>query len=92
MSTHRPDAYELTMETRDRVRRIETRLTRFLHDQGFDTQVQRPHFDGDAVHIPSPSVALDALLEAIPPGHTHDAIPVLLKGQVKCYICPTPTP
>ncbi len=50
----------------DRVRRIETRFTKYLEWQGFDTQVARAEWIGDRVSIPSPAVSLQEIIKAIP--------------------------
>jgi hypothetical protein len=53
----------------DRVRRIETRLTRYLETQGFDTQTQRPVLEPGPepkMHIPSMHISLKDMLAAIP--------------------------
>lgn len=54
-------------EILDRVRRIETRITGHLKGEVF-AHGQRPTWDEDTgiVHVPSTSVALDAVLSAIP--------------------------
>jgi hypothetical protein len=59
--------YEMK-EVVDRCRRMETRLTRFLETQGFDTQVKRAEWraqDGVVV-VPSPSVSLKEILMMVP--------------------------
>ena len=75
----------LVRETNDRVRRIETRLTKYLEAQGFDTQVQRPGWDNGTISIPSLGCSIEALLSVIPEGWdpeedievTHKGYPVL---------------
>jgi hypothetical protein len=54
-------------EIQDRVRRMETRLTKWLEDQGFDTGVKRPvwHQDG-TVTVPSLDCSLKHILTVIP--------------------------
>ncbi len=55
-------------EVVDRCRRMETRLTRFLETQGFDTQVKRAEWraqDGVVV-VPSPSTSLKEILMMVP--------------------------
>lgn len=55
-------------EIADRCRRMETRLTKFLESQGFDTRVQRPVFlvTGE-VRIPSMACSIQECLASIPP-------------------------
>ena len=57
-----------TAEIVDRVRRIETRLTKFMEAQGFDTQVARALWvpDPGYVLVPSPAVAIRDVISAIP--------------------------
>lgn len=72
-SRHRPqrDA-DPVLETRDRTRRIETRLTKLLIALGVDTESDKIVFDpgslvGDAkVTIPSPHTSVKELLAAVP--------------------------
>jgi hypothetical protein len=74
-------------EVLDRLRRIETRVTRFLETQGFDTQVQRPKWD-EATHtlyIPSMGVSLRDILLAIPPQRSQ-LILVKHKGDLVCTL------
>ena len=73
--TARDDAREVL----DRVRRMETRLTRFLETQGFDTGVQRARWENGTIVIPTPLVALSECLAAIPVGWT-EAVPIEHKG------------
>lgn len=67
----------------DRLRRIETRLTKYMLTQGFDTQSQKPTWLGDGViDIPSRSCALSDCLEAIPADWVKDeGVTILCKGQ-----------
>jgi hypothetical protein len=64
----------------DRVRRIETRFTKFMEAQGFDTQVAKPIWItvGQEGYIlaPSPAVALREILDVIPKDFTGLMIPV----------------
>lgn len=72
----------LSQEILDRVRRIETRLTKFLEASGFDTQVQRPGFTPDGfLVIPTPSVSLRDCLEAIPREWYGKRVVVRHKGE-----------
>lgn len=56
-------------EVRDRARRTETRLTRFIQSQGIDPGVTRPRYDPhtSTVHMPSPDCAVKDVIAAIPP-------------------------
>lgn len=55
-------------EITDRCRRMETRLTKFLEAQGFDTQVRRPVFlTSGEIQIPSISCSITECLSVVPP-------------------------
>ena len=55
-------------EVVDRCRRMETRLTRFLESQGFDTQTRRPEWRDDGVIlVPSLGASLKDIQSVIPP-------------------------
>lgn len=59
---------EQTKEIMDRMRRMETRMTRWLESQGFDTQTKRPVWDRRGViHVPSMACSMRDLLDVIPP-------------------------
>ena len=55
-------------EVVDRCRRMETRLTRFLETQGFDTQVKRAEWraQDSTVIVPSLSTPLREVMAMIP--------------------------
>ncbi len=54
-------------EMKDRMRRMETRLTNFLEVQGYDTEAKQPKFVAPAhVHIPSVDVSLKKIIRVIP--------------------------
>lgn len=78
-----------TKEVLDRLRRIETRVTKYLIERGFDTQSVQPKWDhnGDngVVHIPSTKVALQDVLEAIPDGHTDD-VAIYIDNELYCWL------
>lgn len=74
-------------ELLDRTRRIETRLTKFMEAQGFDTQVQRPQWEDGIIHAPTSAIALKDCLAVIPPDWNPDyAITVLAKDDVVAYL------
>lgn len=50
-----------------RLRRIETRLTKFLTAIGHETGALKPERDGNAVHVPGYYTALSDILALIPP-------------------------
>ena len=55
-------------EIQDRLRRIETRLTRYMQERGFETRVQPCKWDNDTaeVQVPSMDVRLRDVLAIIP--------------------------
>ena len=70
-------------EVKDRCRRIETRLTRFLEAQGFDTQRKMPTLRGNEVSIPSMECSLADILSVMPPPPAlgHNSVVVTHKGE-----------
>lgn len=60
------------VETLDRVRRIETRLTKYLEHIGFTTGAQRPAWHDGTIVLPSMDCSLKDTLAAIP----HDWDPL----------------
>lgn len=75
-------------EIRDRTRRIETRLTKYLESVGFDTQTQRPYVD-DCGHIVIPSLhcSLKDIL-AVLPDDGNDFVEVVHQGEHVAMIAP----
>lgn len=75
-------------EVMDRCRRMETRLTRFLELQGFDTQTAKPMWQADGViHIPSPATSLKDCLAVIPETWVRgDVIQIQHRGEVLCEV------
>lgn len=53
-------------EITDRMRRLETRFTKFMEIQGFDTKVRRPVFRDGVVEIPSMACSIHDILTSIP--------------------------
>ena len=76
-------------EIQDRLRRIETRLTKYMQERGFDTQVQVPIYDGpnDRITIPSLDARLKDVLAAIPEGEApEDGLAIVHAGSVVAWI------
>lgn len=76
-------------EMKDRLRRMETRLTKFMIAQGFDTETRQPVWEpGDGtLEVPSAQVALQDVLDAIPSHRTHTRpIPITLGDRVLCRV------
>lgn len=66
----------------DRIRRIETRFTKYLEFQGFDTQTARAQWVGGAVRVPSPAISLRDVLAAIPQTHSGVMVPVCVGDEL----------
>lgn len=76
-------------EIQDRLRRIETRLTKYMQERGFETQVQVPIYEGpnDRITIPSLDVRLKDVLAVIPDGEdSPDGLAVVHAGSVVAWI------
>lgn len=71
-------------EIQDRLRRIETRLTKYMQERGFDTQVQKVEAEGDGIIIPSLDVRLRDMLIAAPET-THRFFNVWHQGELVGY-------
>lgn len=83
-------------EVVDRCRRMETRLTRFLESQGFDTQVKRAMWRDDdpssaglrsTIVVPSPAVSLKEVLTTVPSYWSpSDGIRIEHKGETLAWV------
>ena len=77
--------HDMTREILDRLVRTETRLTKYMEAQGFDTKVQRPRWDKHAstfaVFIPSEAVSLKEILAVIPDKYRGQQVEIYLEGQ-----------
>lgn len=76
------------VEALDRLRRIETRLTKYLETQGVETVIRRPLWDGDGIiRVPSPGTSLSEILSVIPTSWPDEAnVAVLCKGKYLCSL------
>lgn len=73
---------EQIKEIADRCRRMETRLTKFLEQQGFDTRVKRPEWSKGTVEVPSDSCSIKDILSVVPDNWDRDKeIIVIHKGK-----------
>ncbi len=73
---------EAIKEIQDRCRRMETRLTRFLEAQGFETGTMKPSWHGGVIKIPSPACSLKDMLAVVPDDWSaDDEITVTHKGE-----------
>lgn len=69
-------------EVKDRCRRIETRLTKYLEVQGFDTQRRMPVWrDSGEIVIPSMDCSVADIMASIPKACDHRNILVTHKGE-----------
>lgn len=68
----------------DRCRRIETRVTKFLESQGFDTKVRRPEWrDTGVIVIPSLACSIRDCIVVVPANWDNDQpIDVMHQGAV----------
>lgn len=77
-------------EVQDRVRRIETRLTKLLRHLGLDDQGSMPEWKDGSVEVPSISVPLKDIMAVVPPDwkahfwvlHKGTSIALMKKGDV----------
>lgn len=73
---------EQLKEIADRCRRMETRLTKFLESQGFETKVKKPEWQAGSVEVPSTACAIKDIVAAVPADwDTEDEIIVTHKGD-----------
>lgn len=82
-------SYEEKMdEALDRLRRLETRFTKFMEKEGYDTGVARASWlRRGAVTIPTPATSIKEILSVIPAGHRLQ-VEVTLKGVPIALITP----
>ncbi len=72
-------------ECLDRSRRVETRVTKFMHAQGFEAaNVCKPEMRNGALHIPSMDATLRSVITAVPDG--VDDVDIMLKDNLLGYI------
>lgn len=69
-------------EIQDRLRRVETRLTKFMEWSGFDSQVRKPRWSSGTIVVPSLGATLKDCLEVVPADWSNSsAIFVVHKEQ-----------
>jgi hypothetical protein len=74
-------------ETLERVRRIETRLTKLLTHFGLNPGAERAMFDTpDVVRIPSRKVSIEAIIDALPPNYGREEFDVFIGQDYVCTI------
>lgn len=59
---------EQMKEIQDRLRRIETRLTKYLESVGFETNIRRPTFRDGMIVVPSLMTTLADCVNVVPDG------------------------
>ena len=71
-------------ETLDRLRRIETRLSRYLANNGFDLEGEKPRYDVrlGLLYVPSRKVPLDDCLTAIASADRGTTVMVVLGSEI----------
>lgn len=82
-------SYDKTLEISDRLRRIETRLTKFMTFMGFETMVSKPTWTGENVDVPSPMCSIKEILETVPQGWA-ETVTVFCRGEFLMDIYVTP--
>lgn len=75
-------------EIQDRARRIETRLTKFMEQQGFDTGVARPWFHDGRVRIPSRASSIIDILGVIPAEWVEQEVEIFEQDELVAIIVP----
>jgi hypothetical protein len=74
-------------ETLERVRRIETRLTKLLTHFGLNPGAERASFEApDIVRVPSRKVSIEAILDALPPNYGQEEFDVFIGQDYVCTI------
>ena len=73
---------DVLTELQQRMRRVETRLTRYMEAQGFETNTQKPRFEAKGtrgiVFVGTPNVGAKELLSCVPQDwHIDDEIDVI---------------
>ena len=73
-------------ETRDRTRRIETRLTKFMEAQGFDTGTQRSRWlgvvgDTGTIDVPTVGASLREIMNTLPPDWDDRDVDLIVNGK-----------
>jgi hypothetical protein len=66
MKTEHEEIAAVLRELRDRMRRVETRMTAYLVQQGFDTQVHKPEWKAGVIELGSLFTPIKDIIAAIP--------------------------
>lgn len=70
------DQERAARESLDRIRRIETRVTRVANHLGVDSGNAKPEFRDGNLHVASKKCSIDELLNAIPDSHIDEEVDV----------------
>jgi len=77
----------MVQEILDRTRRMETRLTKFLEEQGFDTKVRRPVWRSGEIIIPSMACSFKDAMSVVPDTWGPDRpIAIVHHDEVTAYL------
>ena len=68
-------------EMRDRMRRMETRLTRWLQMQGLDLEQRSPQIARGRLTIYSPHTSLREISAMLAKDHAGQSVPVVYRGE-----------
>jgi hypothetical protein len=80
-----PTHVDAPRETLERVRRIETRLTKLLTHFGLNPGAEKAQYDEpDVVRVPSRKVSLESIIEALPPNYGKEEFDVFIGND---YVC-----
>ena len=71
-------------EAIDRLRRIETKVTRLMHHSGMEPACEQIECRGERMQIPSRNVSLRDCVAALPPG--AEAVDVYIEDDYVCTI------
>ena len=78
--------HDMLLEVHARTRRIETRMTRYMEQQGFDAEGRKPTWRvaSHSVEVPSTEAKLSDILAAVPNGVTE--FDITLKERTLMHI------
>lgn len=76
--------FEPRNEVLDRVRRIETRLTKLLTHFGISPGAERPSWESGVVRVPSRRAQLEDILSVVPHGYGKEEFDVYVGEDYLC--------
>lgn len=75
------------VETLERVRRIETRLTKLLNHFGLNPGAEKAYYEQpDIVRVPSRKVSIESILDALPPNFGREEFDVYIGTDYVCTV------